>query len=115
MDGDLITLTLAGTDYPIKRLTLRQLKVLGIGLAKRRDQINSVATLTQEEQEAESLDAMTNMVEAALARDYPDVKLDDLEMTIQDLTKSYLDVLNFSGLLPKKIEQPGEAAAAVPA
>ena len=107
-----ITLKLAGTDYQVRRLTLRQIKMLGIGNAKRRDQLAVLETTSNEQKEKDWYDAATSAVGAALTRDHADVAIDDLEATLAELTKAYLDVLQFSGLVPKGDPAPGEVAAA---
>jgi hypothetical protein len=92
---DSITIILAGTEYKVRKLTLRQARALGIGVVKELDK-------TPDGLFAGSVDQAIAVVACALERDYPTVTpsaLLDMEMGVRELRKASDDILIFAGYL----------------
>jgi hypothetical protein len=100
-----VTIRLGGRDYVVRPLTLRQLRELGVCLAKARAAPPDPAAA-----EKLAYDNMVETVAAALSRDNPVVTADvilDLEVTLTELSQANMTILQHSGL----VLSPGEAKA----
>jgi hypothetical protein len=106
---DNLTITLAGTDYAVRRLTLRQMRDLQIGVSKDASESKDLS-----ERIEQAYDGDLDIVVKALSRDHGDLTKNailDLETTKAEVSAAALAVLRFSGLVPAE----GEAKApAVP-
>jgi hypothetical protein len=106
-------ITLAGRDYGIRPLTLRQLRDLGICLARGRTAPTDAAAAEQL-----AYDNMIETVAAALARDHPAMTGEailDLEVTLAELQRANLAILEHSGLVVAAGKAAAEASAATSA
>lgn len=104
--AETITVTLAGQVYTIRRLTLRQLRDLGIGAIKAKAPLPA----DEVEAECEAFDRFTATVAAGLARDYPEMTVEaiyGLEATLAEVVAASRAILDHAGLVPA-----GEARAA---
>ncbi len=103
--SETITITLGGRVFTIRPLTLRQIRDLGVGLVKAAARPTDAAAA-----EREAYDRMVETVAGGLARDYPEITAEallDMEVSLAELQRARLAVLEHSGL----IESKGEAAA----
>lgn len=99
------TITLAGRDFKLRPLTLRQLRIIepaflrGVGLG-----------------DSQAFGEAVSVVDAALSRDYPEMTGDallDAEITHDEMREAVTRIGEHAGLLRKDGEPaPGEAAAA---
>lgn len=107
--ADKITVTLAGTDFPITvPLTLGQLEDLEIAV------VVPAADDPQEEMRRSQARG-TGILLAALAGDNPDLtveKLKAMRITRKERSEAIATILDVSGLAPKKDAAAGEAQAA---
>ena len=104
------TITLAGRNYAVRPLTLRQLRDLGICLAKGRAAPSDAAAA-----ERLAYDAMIETIAAALARDHPAMTGEailDLEISLVELQRANLAILEHSGLVVAAGKAAAEASAA---
>lgn len=105
--ADTITITLAGQHYQVGRLTLGQIKALGIALRQPYSDDPAVA-------EGEAYDRMAANVSAALSRAFPDLTAEALmgmEITLAELQEANRKVLEHSGLVAAKPSGEGTAEA----
>jgi len=103
------TINLGGRTYEVRRLTIGQLREIGIGTTAAADLL---AKSTAAEREAAAYDAMIATILAALARDTPGITAQsilEIETDFAELRDAHRTVLALAGLLPA-----GEAAAAPP-
>lgn len=105
---DPVTITLARKAYPVRPLTLGQLRRLSIGIRK-------APPADPEAAEEWAFDQALDVIAAALERDHPEVTraaLLGLEATLPEMNAASLAILRLSGLVvaPKKGDGPGEAA-----
>lgn len=101
---DPLKITLAGTEYTVRPLTLRQARAVGIGVMK----FNSDEAFTG------SIDQAIGVLSAALSRDYPEMneqKLLDSEIDFREARAAADQVLEFSGFVKPKDGAPGEGEA----
>jgi hypothetical protein len=97
------TITLGGRAFPIRRLTLGQIRELCVSQAEPVPAEASVA-------ERRSWERMLRTVVVALSRDNPEVTEEavlEMEATLTELTAAHVAILKFSGLV-----KSGEAEAA---
>ncbi|MDB5405676.1 MAG: hypothetical protein JWL84_588 [Rhodospirillales bacterium] len=107
--ADSIKITLAGTDYEIRPLTLGQLRTLGIGLRTPYSEDPAKA-------EGDAYDRMVANVAAALSRGNPDMTAEAIfesEITLAELNAANRAILEHSGLVvaPKGEAEAGTSAA----
>jgi hypothetical protein len=100
------TITLGGTEYQVRPLTLRQLRLVFPVLGKLRGlDLNN----------PESTDPVIEAIVTTLKRDYPDVTVDvilDMEITVEQLTTAIRTIGAMSGLKYEEPKTPGENLAA---
>ncbi|MGH6975801.1 MAG: hypothetical protein ACREED_02120 [Stellaceae bacterium] len=97
------TITLGGRAYPIRPLTLGQLRIVLPAFA-RAARLNA----------AEGIDAAVDILAAALARDHASLTRDallELEMLPAELAASVARIAELSGLVPKEGDGLGEREA----
>jgi len=100
-------INLGGRTYEVRRLTIGQLREIGIGTTTAADLL---AKSTAAEREAAAYDAMIATIRAALARDTPEITAQsilEIETDFSELRAAHRAVLSLAGLLPV-----GEAGAA---
>jgi len=101
------SIVLGGRTYPVRRLTIGQLREIGIGATAASDLL---ARSTAAEREAAAYDAMIATIVAALARDTPEITAQsilEIETDFAELRDAHRAVLALAGLIPA-----GETAAA---
>jgi hypothetical protein len=99
IQGEIVNL--GGTDYTVPALTIRQIRELG-------DKIQSLSKINPLTDGAESLDPLLDVAHAALSRNYPDLKreqMDDL-VDLRNTLPLLNAILNTSGFT-----RAGEARA----
>lgn len=99
-----IAITLAGEDYKIRPLTLRQLQEIEAAFQRPRETFGA------------GFELICLVISAALSRDYPDAAAlaasMELEALDHELPPAYAAILELGGF--KLAATPGEAPAAVP-
>lgn len=104
-----VTVRLCGTDYKIRKLTLRQARSVGIGILKDAPQ------QTPDEMFVSSVDQAVAVVACALSRDYPEITQDkilDMETGVREIRDAADAILLFSGFVTQAKEAtPGETAS----
>jgi hypothetical protein len=106
--SDTINITLAGTEYTVPRMNLRQLRDLSVGIA--RDAQAAPSALPDRIELA--FDSEVNIVETAFRRVRPEMTaaaIYELETTKDEISRVAVTVLRFAGLIP----DAGENAAPV--
>ena len=101
------TIALGGRTYSVRRLTIGQLREIGIGTNSAADVL---AKTTAAERETAAYDAMISTISAALRRDHPEITAQsilEIETDFAELRDAHRAVLELAGLLPA-----GEAKAA---
>jgi hypothetical protein len=88
-----VSLTLAGREFIVPALTFRQLKTL-------LPRLNRLQAAAGGALEAEHLDIVTDLVEAALTRNYPELSREEIEerLTFAAMPRAIAAVLLGSGL-----------------
>lgn len=105
-----ITVTLAGEEFQIKCLTLRQLQDIGIDNARK-----GPDNASPDEVERFNYEKFTKIVSLGLISNHPTMtveKLYGMEITLEELISAWVEVLAYSGLAVKKSSASGEAVAA---
>lgn len=100
-----VSIALGGRFFQIRPLTLRQLRDVGVMVAKTADLPADAG-----ERERRAYDQMVEIVAVALRRDAPDMSPDaiyDMEIGLAELQAAHRAILRHSGLVA-----PGEPAAA---
>jgi len=98
-----ITINLAGRDFTVRRLTLRQHRAIGIGVLRAGSADDGVVY---------AIDQAIEVISAALARDNPDVTMEsilDMEISSKDVMKVSASILQFGGFIQKAETASGEA------
>jgi hypothetical protein len=107
--SDSLTLTLAGTSYTIKPLTIGQLRDLQIGVAKNMDTSGGVETLESYWKRNVAI------LVTALSEDYQEItEAQVLKMrlgTRQSVDKAIDEILFFSGLVEEKASSKEKAGS----
>jgi hypothetical protein len=99
-----ITIKIAARDFTVRRLTLRQSRAIGLGVAR---------PLPTEDSYAYAVDQAIGVITAALSRDYKEMTADallDAEITPKELMAISGTILEFSGFIKAKDASSGEAA-----
>ncbi len=101
--ADSITIKIAAKSFTVRRLTLRQSRAIGLGIDRQLPTENSFTY---------AIDQAVGVITAALARDYPEMTADallDAEITTKEFLAISSAILEFSGFVKAKDDQPGEA------
>lgn len=101
-------ITLAGTEYEVRPLTLRQIRDIAASTSAALDEVKDRKSGTKL-----NWDRQVEVVSTALSRDYPDVTPEfilELAIDYREIFKANDAILEFSGLLTKE-KAPGEAVA----
>lgn len=104
-----ITLTLAGKDYIIRPLNIRQLRAVTESvMLSRQDTTKTVA-----EQAVESIDTNSAIIKAAFSRDFPDLDVEaEFEGSPAELDAMAVEVLILSGMVTRAAAGEAKAEAA---
>jgi hypothetical protein len=119
---DTLKITLAGKDYSLPRLNLKQLRALSVfGAKAKMDALKEMEAREKGEGKAlpdiiaNAFDSNVEIVAAAMSRAYPDMTeaaLFELETTNEEMLKAANEVLIFAGIVAKPEDAPtGEAEA----
>ncbi len=103
---DSLKITLAGKEYSVRQLTLRQGRALGIGVLREQPASPDAAF-------SASVDQSIEILATALARDYPEMTADallNLEIDVREARAAADQVLVYAGFLKAAPDAPpGEA------
>jgi hypothetical protein len=102
--SDTISVTLAGKEYQIRKLTLNQSRKLRIGTKR-------LQGITEDNMDDFELYAI-DVISTALTRAHPDMTAEailELETTTAEILQVYGAVMEFAGFSKKKADGSGEA------
>ena len=104
---DSLVIKLAGKEYTVRQLTLRQGRALGIGVLKEQP-------LTPDAAFSASVDQSIEILSTGLSRDYPEMTVDallDMQIDVREARQAADQILVFAGYLkPAGGSEPGEAS-----